>query len=183
VSNFLAREEGDSRDNDDEDQGVEEFDAFLGRYSLTGEPVWIRQIGGDDYEMLGKLRADGTGVIFSGSFAGRLELYGAKSSAVLNSVEGDDDFEDDGDRDSSFDAFIARYSINGGFVAAQKVGGNGDDWGNAIPIGPPATGTIGFAGIFRNTASFALDGAGRNVKSAGLQDAFYMTLFVSTDLQ
>lgn len=180
--NFTAREDDDARDtDDDDDEGIEQFDAFLGQYSLTGQANWIRQIGGDDYELLGQMKLDDQGVLLSGSFAGKIEFYGAKSVSTLDSVEGDDDFDDDNDRESSYDAFVVRYSAAGGFVAAQKVGGNGDDWGNAISVNR-SRGTVGFGGIFRNTASFALDGSGRNVRSNGLQDGFVMSLDLAADL-
>lgn len=178
---FTAREEDDSRDDNDDDEGIDSFDLFLGQYSLTGQANWIRQIGGDDYELLGQMEVDDQGVLFSGSFAGTIEFYGVTTASTLRSVAGDDDFDDDGDRESSYDAFVARYSTAGGFVAAQKIGGNGDDWGNTISVNQ-SRGAVGFGGIFRNTASFALDGSGQNVRSNGLQDGFLLALDLAADL-
>lgn len=179
---LVAREEGDSRDTDDDDQGIDEFDLFLGQYSLTGDAAWVRQIGGDDYELLGQMRlADDGSVLVSGSFAGRIEFYGARSAAALRSVAGDDDFDDDSNRDDSYDAFVVRYSPRGGFVSAVKVGGNGDDWGNALGFNA-SSGQLAFAGIFRNTANFGLDGGSPRVRSNGLQDAFLLGLELDADL-
>ena len=128
------------------------------------------------------LVATNGGVNITGAFAGRLDFVGSPTNDLI-STPGDDDFDEDNHRDDSYDVFVARYDTAGGLQSAVKFGGNGDDWGNAIAQ-PVASTNVPIGGIFRNTASFNLTnpGASPKVKSAGLQDAFFLSLNLVDDL-
>lgn len=193
---FIARENGDDFDTDDESEGSKQIDLFLSQVSLKGELQWARPIGGDDYEYLGQMQVSGNSVALSGAFAGKIFFTSGAFvplDAVLTSIEGDDDFDDDNDRDSSYDAFTARFSDAGTFLGAAQFGGSGDDWANAVASNP-GNGAVEIGGIFRNRASFKFSDeqiAGQPLgrrpinprrTAVGLQDLFALSVDPATEL-
>jgi len=182
VTNLIAREDGDTLDTDDENEGIDQFDLFVSQISLKGDLQWAKQIGGDDYEWLGQMRVQNGTLLLSGAFAGRIEFDGPNSDAQLVSLEGDDDFDDSSDRDSSYDAFVARYDADDGtFADAVKFGGSGDDWGLALGINT-VNNTVESGGIFRNTASFNPKGGNPKRRSVARQDLFAVSIDLSSEL-
>jgi hypothetical protein len=175
----IARENGDELDLDDDDEGSRQTDLFLAQLGLRGELQWVRVIGGDDYEYLSKMRVVDDGeILLSGAFAGRMTCGSTGSlinpSSVVISLEGDDDFDDDGDRDSSYDAFVARYQSDGTFLEVKTYGGVGDDWANdAVFKTDRAAAEVG--GIFSRSANFSGSGAAPTRDAVALDDLFALS--------
>jgi hypothetical protein len=182
VAQFIAREDGDATDADDDDEGIDLFDAFVSQISLRGEFQWAMPIAGDDYEYVNQMTVvDGT-LVVTGGYAGRVEFNGSGTADTLKSIVGDDEFKDNNDRDSSFDAFVARYNADdGAFLDAVSFGGSGDDWGLAVAVNT-VNSTVENGGIFRNTASFNPRGGNPKRKSAGLQDLFAVSIDLTSEL-
>ncbi|HRK31859.1 MAG TPA: SBBP repeat-containing protein [Tepidisphaeraceae bacterium] len=182
VANFRAREDGDEFDNNKERQGVSLLDAYVAQIGLRGNLQWAMPIAGDDYEAVSQLRVADNTLIVTGSFAGQIEFNGSTATDTLQSILGDDDFKDDNRRDSSFDAFVARYTADAGtFLNAVRFGGSGDDWGLAIDVNT-INNTVESGGIFRNTASFNPNGGNPKRKAVGLQDLFAVSIDLTSEL-
>ncbi|MCS7034477.1 MAG: SBBP repeat-containing protein [Phycisphaerae bacterium] len=182
VRQLTARQDGDAFDSDNasDNQGRRRTDLFLAQVGLKGTLQWVQPVGGDDYEYLSRMDVAANGeILLSGAFAGRIYFEPPRSAAdttnSLLSVLGNDDFDDDTRRDSSYDAFIARYNSEGAFLEARQYGGAGDDWATAAVFRPGRSGAE-VAGLFRQTASFSGTGEGGPTGVArGLDDLFALS--------
>jgi hypothetical protein len=156
-------------------------DLLISAYNIDGSLIWAKQMGGQDYETIGGfgVAADGS-VYTTGGFASS-EDQGADfdpgpGTFFLNSVVGDDNFDDSNDsgRDFSYDIYVSRLSVNGKFLGARKIGSSGDDFGGGLAFAP--TGEVVLTGQFRNTVSFATAGGTKKLKSKRVQDGFLIEL-------
>jgi hypothetical protein len=86
-------------------------DAFLGRFDLKGNPIWMRQFGSSERDFVGDLASDGRGgVVVAGSTDGNLAGPSAGKS----------------------DAFLARFSPSGDRIWTRQFGSGFQDGTSAI---------------------------------------------------
>lgn len=91
------------------DSGFHAEDAWLAHFDSMGNQSWIRRFATWGYDMISALAPDGSGGVYlSGSTEGRL---GALSAG-------------------RYDAWLARFDINGNQIWIRQFGGNSDDFGN-----------------------------------------------------
>ena len=143
---------------------LNDFDAFLARYTADGDLDWVRRVGGTEQDV-GRAVAvtpdyeqDGP-VALVGTFAGSAEA----GDTTLVSAGGSD-------------AFAAVFSPEGEPLWARSAGGSGSDAGydgafafRADSAPEPFGGDFYLAGQFSGVGVF---GPGVAVQSAGLGDAF-----------
>jgi hypothetical protein len=87
------------------------WDAFIAKYSVSGELLWCRQLGGTSV---------GQGVAVDA--AGDAFVCGYTTAAL------------DGPNHGNNDIFLCKYSISGELLWTRQLGSGGDDWGWAIAL-------------------------------------------------
>lgn len=99
------------------------FDAFFGKYDVSGNYIWAERIGGavDDYG--DKVILDGSeNVYVTGSFEGTdIDFDPGPGTALLSSAGGSD-------------AFFARYDPSGAYGWAERLGGAYGDYDGGISL-------------------------------------------------
>ncbi|MDB6024271.1 MAG: hypothetical protein JWM68_494, partial [Verrucomicrobiales bacterium] len=135
--------------------GAGSGDIFVAKYDSAGEVVWAIQAGGTDYETGHGIALDGSGNIYvSGHFSGVATF----ESTNLTSRGG-------------LDAFVAKYTPNGGLLWVQQLGGTTDDYGYRIAVN--AAGTSHVVGTF---FSPVLTARNLSVTNNGVRDIFLAEL-------
>jgi hypothetical protein len=84
---------------------------FVGKYDVSGNIAWIRQMGSGQSDYGGQLAVDGQGNIYVGGGT-EGSLFGANSGSI--------------------DAFVAKYDSNGNLLWGRQFGSAGTDSGNSI---------------------------------------------------
>jgi uncharacterized delta-60 repeat protein len=125
-------------------------DAFITQYNSSGEPQWVRRIGGTGSELSYAVATDSTGnIVVAGLFSSStITISGSSSSLSLNNIGGND-------------AFITQYNSSGEPQWARQIAGTGSDQVNSVAI--DSNGNIVVIGnyqsnpvsIFGSSASFA----------------------------
>lgn len=136
-------------------------DAFIAKYSSSGEHLWSFDLGGNSPigDLAWNMAKDAASNIFiTGRFAGSNVDFDPSVSTTLLSSSGD------------ADAYVAKYTPDGQFICAFKMGGTGYDIGHGI-------GSYGnyvyVTGNFAGAPDFD-PGAGSTVlTSSGGDDAFF----------
>ena len=130
-------------------------DAFLARYSASGDLVFAIRAGGDERDSGVDLAPDGSGGVFvSGYFEGAID-FGGKPGLV--SVSGTD-------------AFLARYDGLGGVRSAVGIGGNFHQ-GPQTAVASDGAGGAFLTGEFTGSVDLSGDGE-TDLTSAGYSDMF-----------
>ncbi len=126
------------------------YDIFLAKYTTNGVHLWSKVLGGASSDMGQAIAVDPSGNVYvAGQFAATVDFGGGP----LTSAGG-------------FDGFLAKYTTNGGFVWAKRVGGTSVD--NVTGVGVDTNGNPTIVGYFQGTANFG----GANLTSAGAADVF-----------
>ncbi|CAD5273436.1 MULTISPECIES: IPT/TIG domain-containing protein [unclassified Imperialibacter] len=174
------------------------LDAFVAKLDAEGDPIWVKQLGGSNYDNVYSLAADNQGNLYGvGYFTGQATLgsvsiagqgnediliakFGTSSGDLVwvkteggynydnaRSVDLDNNgniyvtgyfstsaFDDFGltTEMNSRDAFVAKYNPSGEILWAQKAGGPGDDYGQALAVG--ANGIVHITGSFTESVTF-----------------------------
>jgi hypothetical protein len=123
----------------------------VAKYDSSGNPIWIRQIGGAGGSAYGRsVTTDQQGnLIVSGYFFQTINL----GAATLTSAGGED-------------VFCAKYDPQGNFLWARKAGGLGFDFAEAVVA--DSAGNIIVTGAFSGSANFG----GIPLTSSGARDIF-----------
>jgi len=119
-------------------------DAFLLKYDFNGQPAWTRQFGTPGYDDALGLAVNAQGVYFAGNTRGALPGH---------ANAGD------------FDAFVRKYTLNGGEVWTQQFGSKGHE--ELLGIAADASGVY---------AVGVTDGALPGQENHGSVDAFVIKL-------
>jgi hypothetical protein len=137
------------------------YDAFLVKYSPTGQYLWSLRLGGLGNDVGMAVAADPSGNVFMlGTFEGTVDFGGGPvTSAGLR------------------DIFLVKYTSAGQLVWARQFRGSGDDVANALAV--DAAGDLLLAGKFQSSVSFG----GAALSSAGGDDAFLVKLSGATGNQ
>ena len=134
-------------------------DAFVAKLTDGGSSatfVWAQRAGGTGYDKASSLAVSGSNVYMAGYFDSAPATFGL---SVLSSV-------------GNFDVFVAKLQDGGAvgiFVWAQRAGGPGIDFANALAV---AGTRLYVAGAFDGVATFS----GAALTSAGSSDAFVARL-------
>ena len=134
------------------------FDVFVARYTADGRLGWAVSAGGSGRD-LGRdvaVTRDGN-VVITGHFDGQATFGSGDVQVNLSSA-------------GLSDAFVARYTADGGLDWAAAAGGAGIDNAWGVAIGP--TGDALITGDFKGQATFGTGGNQVTLSSAGSSDAF-----------
>ena len=116
-------------------------DMFLWKLDVAGNLLWAKRIGGTSGELGQDLALDSSGNIYvTGSFYGTVDFDPGPTTANLSASGFNDDI------------FILKLDSSGAFSWAKKMGGSGNDVGNAIAI--DANGNPCVAGNFNSVGDF-----------------------------
>jgi hypothetical protein len=134
---------------------------FLAKYSVNGDLVWVKQLGGIDRLTLGKLTLDDTGNIYAtGSF----------DSEFVGPFQRED-------FDSGAALFVAKYTANGDLVWSKSVVGDHGEIG-ASDFVVDNLGNVYVTGTIRNTSvTFGLGETGE----ARITSGAFVVKYNSTD--
>ncbi|MEJ7739818.1 MAG: SBBP repeat-containing protein [Chitinophagaceae bacterium] len=134
-------------------------DIFLASYDASGNYVYAKALGGENYEQGSSIVADGSGNVYiTGFFAGTADFDPGPGIANLVSVPG------------SFDIFVAKYAAGGNYVYARAIGGANLDNGNDVAV--DGFGNAYITGFFDGTVDFDPSPGIANLTSAGMEDIF-----------
>lgn len=129
-------------------------DVFLAKYDSSGNEVFVKTMGGSTSDIGNGITIDDSdNAYIVGSFSNSATF----GSTVLTA-------------DGAWDMFICKYDSIGNVVYANKAGGFGWDYGNAIAI--DGSGNLFVTGSFANTATFG----SHNITELGNFDV-YMAKF------
>ena len=135
------------------------FSFFLATGSHAQNFLWAGRVGGIGSDRCNALAYDASGNVYIiGNFAGTADFNPGAGVANLTAS-------------GTYDIFIAKYNSAGDYVWAKRLGGSGEDAGNAIAV--DGSGNVFIAGSFTGTADFSLGtGTAINKTATGMYDAF-----------
>ena len=172
------------RDDDPSDS-----DLIVWRYANDGTPLWAKQLGGGGYETIAGLATDASNNVYlSGGYWGTADFDPGRARFNLISTRSpfdisDENEEDEGEREQSYDGYFASLDPGGRFRFANSFGGDADDFVvgmSRVPVGAPASGFV-LTGRIDGTAN--LDPDGSILRTArGRGDAFVSVFDLSGDL-
>jgi gliding motility-associated-like protein len=99
-------------------------DAVVAKYTSTGQYVWAVGFGGVPDEWGSKVIVDGAHIFVSGAFSGVADMDPTTEIENLTSNGG-------------LDIYIGKYSLDGEYICAMRVGGVFDDGGHALVSNGP----------------------------------------------
>lgn len=141
-----------------------DYDVFVLKLDPAGNFIWVKTVGGPNYDSGGPIKLDAIGNIYiTGSFMGTSDFDPGPSVFNLSSVASID-----------FDIFVVKLDASGNFVWAKSMGGNGIDQGASVEV--DALGNVYTTGDFEVVADFDPGGGVYNLTSAGDYDIFISKL-------
>jgi gliding motility-associated-like protein len=133
-------------------------DAFLAKYSPTGQYLWAFGFGGTPDEYGSKVIIDNGHVFITGSFSGTADLDPSAGVDNLTSA-------------GSFDIYLGKYTLDGEYLCSFRLGGPGSDGGYALVSTAPNVFCL--TGAFSGTnIDFDPGATTLNLSSAGAEDIF-----------
>ncbi len=127
-----------------------DFDAFVAKYTASGDLEWVRQAGGVGQDTGRDLAVDADGNVY---FVGGFEGTGTFGSVVLESA-------------GSTDAFLVKYDPDGNVLWARRGGSDQGDLAYGVAV--TDDGWAHVSGSFRGVALFGA----LPIQSAGSTDVF-----------
>lgn len=138
-------------------------DGFLLKLDDSGNFQWAIQIGWTLNDQINDVKLDNSGNIYLiGNFRGTVDFNPSPSVASTTTSNGGDDI------------FILKLNINGNYVLHKRIGGPGNEKGNAITLDPFVIPYI--TGSFEQTVDFNPDAGVTNLTADGNRDGFVMKL-------
>ena len=117
-----------------------DYDVFISKIDSSGNFIWAKQLGGEDYDKGYSIKVDNEGNIYTtGCFQGSSNFDPGAGSFYLTS-------------EGSFDIFISKLNNLGNFVWAKQLGGGAFDKGYSITL--DSLYNIITTGVFYSTADF-----------------------------
>ena len=145
------------------------YDIYISKLDNMGNFVFALQMGGPGIEMPFDVAVDGSGnMLTTGYYQNGADFDPGTSNYVLNSNGGTD-------------IFISKLNSSGNFVYAAGIGSTANDKGYAISS--DNSGNAFVAGNFQGTADFDPGVGVYNLSSAGGQDAFFLKLDPTGNMQ
>ncbi len=137
-------------------------DIFVCKLNASGDLVWVKQIGGTDYEeAYGIDLDDANNIYITGYFGGTVDFDPSAATENLTS-DGDDDI------------FVCKLNPAGEYVWAQKFGGVNADRAEDLVIN--SNGNIYVGGAFGGVADFDPTVGTDFLTAGGLYDGFCLKL-------
>lgn len=112
-------------------------DVYLAKYSSNGEVLWVKRVGGSDYDNAYSVAVDATGNAYVTGYFTRTVTFGDKSLSSNN---------------NSRDIFITKFNSAGEIVWVNQAGGTDNDYGQSVIV--DTSGTVYITGTFRETVTF-----------------------------
>lgn len=135
-------------------------DIFLAKYDSNGNFVYAKRMGGSSSDLSSGLAVDASGNSYiSGRFIGTADFDPGAGTANLFSVSG------------SVDIFLAKYDVNGNYVFAKRIAGNGTESADGLAI--DAANNIYITGSFQSTVDFDPGAGTANLTSVALADGYF----------
>ena len=106
-------------------------DGFLAKYDSNGNLLWANSIGSTGTEDFREAAVNATSINFTGYYNLTADFDASAAIANLVSVGG-------------YDAFVAKYDLNGNYIWARSFSGPGNDMGVALTM--DAAGNVFFTG-------------------------------------
>lgn len=120
--------------------GVGVSDIYILKLDSLGDFIWAKQITGTNSQELRRFKIDNLGnLVITGIFNGTTDFDPSASNSSLTAVSG-------------FDAFICKWTSDGDFVWANKIGGSGQQMVTDLVIDPSNNHYI--TGSFNGTTDF-----------------------------
>src|SRR5690606_21731654 len=142
-------------------------DVFISKLDANGNFVWAKRIGGTSSDFGNAIAIDGVGNVYT---TGRF-------SDVVDFDPGTGTFNLNGGYGYYFDVFVSKLNVNGEFVWAKRIGGNGVDVGHAITL--DGNNNVYTTGFFTGTVDFDPGTGTHNLASTGANDIFISKLDVN----
>lgn len=138
-------------------------DAFVAKYSPTGDLIWVKQIGGSSQQDAFSLIVDVTGDVYvTGTFYGTVDFDPGIGTYSLTAQ-------------NAFDAFVLKLTSAGDFVWAKQL--KGDSEISALDIQLASDGSVFVVGEFFDEVDFDPSASVFSMTSSvGLRDAFILKL-------
>jgi hypothetical protein len=137
-------------------------DIFILKLDASGNFVWAKSMGSTDTDFGYSLALDPSGNIHvTGNFVGTVDFD--PNAGVVNLTS-----------NGLWDVFVIKIDPTGNLTWAKSIGGNGDEFGNAIIV--DGTGNVHITGDFANTVDFDPSVGTYSLSSAGLADIFILKL-------
>lgn len=137
-------------------------DVFVIKFNASGVFTWAKNLGGTGADIGTSMALDVAGNVYTtGYFSGTTDFDPGTATNNLISAGGTD-------------LFISKLDADGNFVSAKRIGGAGNDQGNAITL--DVSGNIYTTGYFNATIDFDPGAATNDLTSAGSGDIFILKL-------
>lgn len=130
---------------------VKSVDAYVAKYSATGQFIWAFHIGGTERNDVIALTSDASGnILITGYFRGKNVDFDPGEGEYLLTNNGEGGWLDPG---YGGDIFVAKYNASGKFVWAFNVGGF-SIYDCAIAIATDASENVYIGGYFKHNVDF-----------------------------
>ncbi len=139
-------------------------DIFILKLNISGNFLWVKQIGSGNDEFSRDITVDASGNVFTvGLFSNGGNVDFDPGAGVFNAIS-----------NGSRDLFIQKLAPNGDFIWVKTLGGTNNDEAHAIAI--DGTGNLFITGFFMATADMDPNGTVSNLTSNGASDIFVLKL-------
>lgn len=152
-------------------QSAGDYDIFIAKIDTNGSFAWIDRIGNTATDVGLGIAAYSSGHLYlTGYFQGTVDFDpGPDPANVYNMTS----------NNSTEDVFVTKLDTDGNFVWARRLGGNSQDWGQAVSV--DGSGNIYATGWFNTSAYFEAE-ATPVLTSNGSSDVFIAKLDSSGSL-
>ena len=141
---------------------VGESDVFIQKLDPSGNLLWVKSIGGSNFDSGLDLTTDVNGNVFTtGTFKGTVDFDPGNGVQNLTS-------------NGQYDVFIQKLNSAGNLEWAKSFGGSNFDYGRSIEVDPFSN--IYITGSYRNTVDFDPGNGTYNLTSAGGEDIYVLKL-------
>lgn len=141
-------------------------DMFISKFEASGNMSWIRTTGGSEGDIAYAIAFDpvDNGRVYStGIFGGDVDFDPGVETVELTASGG-------------VDVFISKYSDDGNFGWARRVGGTTSTVAYALAVDTSASHSVYFTGAFRESADFNPGSGTNNLTAEGWRDIFVAKL-------
>jgi hypothetical protein len=137
-------------------------DIFISKYSSNGALIWAKRIGGSNDDTSSSIKLDqNNNIILTGRFSSNVDFNPSNQDYILYSS-------------GSYDIFVSKFTSDGDFIFAKKMGGSSDDQSESVCI--DSQGNIFVTGRFADVADFDSLTNSNNLISNGSWDIFVCKL-------
>ena len=137
-------------------------DIFIQKLNTNGELIWLKQIGGLDYDYCHMIVNDGNGnICLTGNFGNTVDFDPNTGTTNLSS-------------NGYQDVFIQKLDDDGNLLWVKQIGGIGYEFGGSIAT--DLVGSVYSTGSFRKTVDFDPGKETTNIPSIGSRDVFIQKL-------